>query len=108
VEPQRLTTGLLYETQRLNAGAHVVRAWKKTRIDHSTGPYTPAPGYTTLDLTAEWMFGRDARISAGVFNVFDKKYWLWSDLRVSPRPGSTIDRYTQPGRTASVLLRVNL
>lgn len=108
VEPQRLATGLLYETDHLNAGAHLVRAWKKTRIDQSTGPYTPAPGYTTLDLTAEWVFGRDVRISAGVFNVFDKKYWLWSDLRVAPRPGNTVDRYTQPGRTASVLLRVNL
>ncbi len=40
-----------------------------------------------------------------MFNVFDATYWLWSDLRNAVNPGAALDRYTQPGRNASILLR---
>ena len=41
-------------------------------------------------------------MTAGVFNLFDRKYWLWSDVRGLVNPGASIDRYTQPGRNFGI------
>ena len=43
--------------------------------------------------------GRD-----GNFNVFDKKYAWWSDVRGLAASSATLDAYTQPGRNLSVSL----
>ena len=59
-----------------------------------------------MDLTGHLAFGRHVTIHAGVFNLLDRKYWLWSDVRGIPNPGVSIDRYTQPGRAFGVEARV--
>jgi hemoglobin/transferrin/lactoferrin receptor protein len=48
------------------------------------------------------------RLQGGIFNLFDRKYWLWSDLRNITNPGASVDRYTQPGRNFAVQLRIDL
>lgn len=70
----------------------------------------PTPGYATVDLTAYWTFAKYAKLAVGVFNIFDKKYWLWSDVNTGVVPGSAgyLDRYTQPGINASVSLQLAL
>jgi hemoglobin/transferrin/lactoferrin receptor protein len=107
IEPPRLTAGLLHDAgaMGLGLGLHITHTWKKGRIDQSSGPYFAAPAYTTVDLTGSMQLTPGLKLSAGLFNVFDETYWLWSDLRGVPRPGASVDRYTQPGRNASVLLR---
>lgn len=69
----------------------------------------PTPGYATMDLTGYWVINKYARIAAGVFNIFDKKYWNWSDVNtgVVPGTGAYLDRYTQPGTNASVSLQLS-
>jgi len=107
IEPQRATVGLSYERAAFGAAAHVTHARAKTRIDTSAGALFAPPAYTLVDLTASLRIGTHARLSLGIFNLFDQKYWLWSDVRGVLNPGATIDRYTQPGRNASALLRAN-
>jgi hemoglobin/transferrin/lactoferrin receptor protein len=107
IEPQRATVGLSYERTAFSAAAHVTHARAKTRIDTSAGVLFAPPAYTVVDLTASLRIGTHARLSLGIFNLFDQKYWLWSDVRGVLNPGATIDRYTQPGRNASALLRAN-
>ncbi len=78
-------------------------------IAPSTVPTFATPGFATVDLTAYWVFNKYARIAAGVFNIFDKKYWNWSDVNtgVVPGTGAYLDRYTQPGTNASVSLALS-
>lgn len=66
-------------------------------------PYL-TPGFATVDLTGYWNVSKNAKIAAGVFNLFDKKYWLWGDVNtaVLPMGNASLDRYTQPGINASV------
>lgn len=68
----------------------------------------PTPGFATVDLTAYWTLTKYARLAAGVFNIFDEKYWLWSDVNtgVVPGIGAYLDRYTQPGTNASVSIQL--
>ncbi len=51
-------------------------------------------------------------LNAGVFNLTDRKYFLWSDLQgvgggTSPLAvnAATLDRFSQPGRNARVTLK---
>lgn len=66
------------------------------------------PGYALVDLTAWWRWGRHVRIEAGVFNLFDRKVWSWSDVGGAALASNSavLDRYTQPGRYASVSLHL--
>ncbi len=38
------------------------------------------PGFTLLDLTGYVNLTKNLRLAGGVFNIFDKKYWLWSNV----------------------------
>lgn len=57
-----------------------------------------APGYTVTDLTAYYRPMKDLTLRAGLFNVFDKKYWDYADLAGVDKDESGLDRRTQPGR----------
>jgi hemoglobin/transferrin/lactoferrin receptor protein len=61
-----------------------------------------------VDLQAWWRFGKRATLTLAVNNLFDKKYWLWGDVRqtgvTATDPG--LDFYTQPGRTVAASVKV--
>jgi len=41
-------------------------------------------------------------VRGGVFNLTDRKYWLWQDIRGLAASSTVRDAYTQPGRNGSV------
>jgi hemoglobin/transferrin/lactoferrin receptor protein len=106
VDPPRAVAGLLYDSADANAALHVTHVWRQDRVDRSAGEIFVPPSCTVVDLTASWRIAAALRLSAGVFNLFDSTCWQWSDVRNLIAPGATIERYTLPGRNASVLLRV--
>jgi hemoglobin/transferrin/lactoferrin receptor protein len=109
VDPAKVVAGLEWETSlpaRAGAQFHLTYVAKKTRIDTSTGVVFPTPAYTTADLTGFVNLGRHVTLSAGIFNLFDRKYWQWSDVRGVLNPGAGVDRYTQPGRNGAIRLKV--
>jgi hemoglobin/transferrin/lactoferrin receptor protein len=108
IEPPRAVLSLTYDVARLQAAVHVTHTWAKERIDTSAGELFAPPASTVVDLNLQWRLDDRWRLSVGVFNLFDQTYWLWSDVRGVIAPGATLDRYTQPGRNASVLLRASL
>lgn len=85
------------------------------QVDPQTGtPYETfdAPGYGIANLTGWWepeQFN-GLRIQAGIYNLFDKKYWNGVAVRnVDPVAGSSrgnqpIDFYSEPGRTFKISL----
>ena len=105
VDPPRAVAGLLYDRADVDAALNVTYVWRQDRVDRSAGEIFVPPSCTVVDLTAGWRITGSLRLSAGVFNVFDRTCWQWSDVRNLIAPGATIDRYTLPGRNASVLLR---
>lgn len=107
IDPAKVVAGLAWEPPGGAWGGALDATWvaEKARIDQSAGPITAAPTYTVLDATAFVRIGRNVTVHAGVFNVSDRKYWLWSDIRglVNRPPG--FDRHTQPGRNASLQVK---
>lgn len=109
VDPAKLVAGLAWEPGARPWGVElaVTHAAGKKRIDASAGVLAPTPSYTVVDLMAHARIGKHAIVRAGVFNLFDGKYWLWSDVKGVLNAGASFDRYTQPGRTASVSIRLD-
>ena len=62
-------------------------------------------GYGLVDLTAYYLPAEDVTLRAGLFNITDKKYYEWNDIRGLQEGREGLDRYTQPGRNFSVSVK---
>lgn len=91
---------------------------RKTRVDDSsfkapdgTSGQFKTPGAGILDLSAYYKVTDDLTVNTGIYNLTDKKYWQWDDVRGYGGVGeaavfspANLDRLTQPGRNFAVNL----
>ncbi|HWT69583.1 MAG TPA: TonB-dependent receptor [Pseudomonas sp.] len=91
---------------------------RKDRVDDSNfkspdgiSSQFKTPGFGVLDMSAYYKVSDDVTVSGGVYNLTDKKYWLWDDVRgydsvgeASVTQPANLDRLTQPGRNFAVNL----
>lgn len=89
---------------------------RQTRVDSSAlksqnrdATLFKTPGAGFLDLTAYYNVTDDLTVNTGIYNLTDKKYWRWDDVRGYDRFGeaaitspANLDRLTQPGRNFGV------
>ncbi|MDS4014440.1 MAG: TonB-dependent receptor, partial [Candidatus Accumulibacter sp.] len=108
VEPMRASFGLVRDAGSWGAETRLRAATRKDRIDDSAGRYYRTPGYGVTDLAAWVKPSRDTRVTVALNNVFDKKYWLWSDIRQADAPNPLgVDFYSQPGRNVRVAFQAD-
>ncbi|WP_416222135.1 TonB-dependent receptor domain-containing protein [Sphaerotilus sp.] len=112
VEPLRTVLGLRYEapTWDLRADAPHVQHKQASRISTSStastaDDYYATPAYTVLNLGASWKPLPNLTLNANLNNVFDTKYWNWSDVRGQLASSTVLDAYTAPGRNVQVSAR---
>ena len=113
VDPARLFVNLGWDghvaARALSVDARLRAARRKDQVDRSAVDYRHSPGYAVLDLSASLQVHPKARLNLAVNNLFDKKYWVWSDIRQASL--ATTDAgpafYTQPGRNLSAALQVD-
>ena len=60
-----------------------------------------------IDATAFYRITENITIRAGIFNITDKKYALWSDVRGLNASSNITEAFTQPGRNASISISAN-
>ena len=91
---------------------------KKDRVDDSNfkspdgvSSQFKTPGFGILDLAGYYKVTDDVTVSGGIYNLTDKKYWLWDDVRgydsvgeASVTQPANLDRLTQPGRNFAINL----
>jgi hemoglobin/transferrin/lactoferrin receptor protein len=109
VPPPRAVLGLRRESQGREPGVELVMtaAQARDRIDGSGPPLFRAPGYATLDLLADWQLGPHVKLSAGVFNLADRRYWEWGNLGgVLANNVPAADFFTAPGRNVGATLEL--
>lgn len=58
--------------------------------------------FVTFDITAYARLTDSLTVRGGVFNLTDRKYWLWQDIRGLAATSTVRDAYSQPGRNGSV------
>lgn len=105
IDPLKAVLGLGYAAPSGTYGGEL--AWTlvaaKQRIDETqtANQFQPA-GYGTLDLNGWWQLTEQVALNAGLFNLTDKQYWQWGDVRGLSASNLGLDRYTQPGRYAAI------
>jgi hemoglobin/transferrin/lactoferrin receptor protein len=117
VQPYKANASFAYDDPGLRGGAaftaSTVRG-KQAGSDVIAGTAVTrfaVPGATTFDLTGYWNLGKHATLSAGVYNLGDKKYWDYASARSLPA-GTTaatladIERLSRPGRNYAFNLKV--
>jgi hemoglobin/transferrin/lactoferrin receptor protein len=104
IDPDKLLLALRFDSERFGGQATVTAVERKSRNPHPATTFTPG-GYSLLDLTAWYNISRNATINIGIFNLLDKKYFLWSDVRGLDALTPGLDAYSQAGRNASVSFR---
>jgi hemoglobin/transferrin/lactoferrin receptor protein len=104
VDPLKGVLGIAYSPAGDSWGVELAATAveRKSRIDESAGPQFVPPGYVTLDLLGHVNLGDNIKVNAGIFNITDKKYWQWSDVRSLTSVEPVIDRYSQPGINGAV------
>ncbi|MBA8900791.1 TonB-dependent hemoglobin/transferrin/lactoferrin family receptor [Phyllobacterium sp. P30BS-XVII] len=102
----RAIVGLGYTAESWGADVSLTMAAARDKVSgSSTARGFVAPGYGIVDTTAYWepKFAKGMKIQAGVFNVFDKKYWNAVDVPDGVS-ASLRDRYSEVGRSFRVSL----
>ena len=109
VDPFKLVVGAGYRAADGRFGGQLIATHSAQKdIAATTGLCTGAcfrPGaFTILDATAFLRVTGGLTLRAGVFNLFDRKYAWWNDVRGLADTSAVKDAYTQPGRNGSVSL----
>jgi hemoglobin/transferrin/lactoferrin receptor protein len=76
----------------------------KRRVDRSRVDLYRTGSYGTLDLLAQAQLGGRWWLDAGFFNLADRAYIEWADVRGRPVGDPLIPYYTRPGRNFSITL----
>ncbi|VVM87012.1 Hemin receptor [Pseudomonas fluorescens] len=118
INPMTGVLGLGYDQDNYGGLLSWTVVKKKNRVDDSNfkspdgvSSQFKSPGFGMLDLTGFYKVTDDVTVSAGVYNLTDKKYWLWDDVRGYDGVGeaavinpANLDRLTQPGRNFALNL----
>lgn len=108
VAPLKVVASIGYDTEFWGVGADFVAA-QKSRADDGKGTagtsYFRTAGYGVVDLNAWWEPEQlnGMRITAGVYNVFDKTYFDYASVRTNSSTQAR-DFYSEPGRTFKISL----
>jgi len=116
VNPLTGVFGLGYDQDNYGGLLSWTLVKRKNRVDDSnfkapdgTSSQFKTPGFGVLDLAGYYKVTDDVTVNAGLYNLTDKKYWQWDDVRGYDSVGeagatspANLDRLTQPGRNFGV------
>jgi hemoglobin/transferrin/lactoferrin receptor protein len=112
IEPLTAVLGLHYDDPSQIWGARLVATLVADPRDPQRQPTRPNPnappqipfvpkGYTVVDLLGYYNLDDNWQLNFGVFNLFDEKYFLYSETRTL-FVGPEVERRAQPGRHAAL------
>lgn len=111
VDPLKLVAGIGYRAPSGNFGGQLIMTHAARKEESRvTGLCTPAcfrpDSYTILDATAFVRVAERFTLRAGLFNILDKRYTEYADVRGLANTSLITDAFTQAGRNFSASLSV--
>lgn len=101
IDPDKLIVGLSYTRgAQWGLATQLTAVERKARNPVATN-VTPE-GYTVADVSGWYNFSKATRLTAGIGNLFDRKYVEWADVRDLAATSTIVDAYSQPGRNFKV------
>jgi hemoglobin/transferrin/lactoferrin receptor protein len=115
VNPLQVAAGMRWQAEpTLALRLDLRHAARKRASDADSSSFAPPatqflpPSFTVVDLAVAWRPRRNVAVNAGVFNLTDRKYWHWTDVRGLAAGSPIADAFTQPGRYVAVNGRIDL
>ncbi|NUU04598.1 TonB-dependent hemoglobin/transferrin/lactoferrin family receptor [Herbaspirillum robiniae] len=108
VAPLSVVTGVRYEPNKVwFMQTDMVYNAAKKKEDIPTSTNFVSPSFFVMDLSGGYRFNKNMILYAGIRNLFDKKYWSWTDIRGLSLADSAVnkDAYTEPGRSFNVSMK---
>lgn len=127
VAPMKAVFGIAWDDPSQLYGAAIISTFQKGKqaqatsrqsysntgapLPNATTEYQRIPGYGLVDLTAYYRVTPTVKVSGGIYNITDKKYWDYLSSRELTND-SNQDTYnqalaTQPGRTFQLGINVD-
>ncbi len=108
IEPDRAVLGVEYRAPDDGWRVELVGTFSesKDRVDDTAGELFRPGGYGVVDLLGHFRLSDNVRVNWGVFNLFDRRYWQWSDVQGLPADDPVVDLAARPGRHVSTTVRV--
>lgn len=82
-----------------------------TAITDATSEYMRVPGYGMVDATAYWQVAKNVRLSGGIYNLTDRKYWDYTSSREltsdTAQDRNDVALAVMPGRTYQLGVNVD-
>lgn len=82
-----------------------------TAITDSSTEYMRVPGYGMVDATAYWQASKNVKLSGGIYNITDRKYWDYTSSRTltnsNAQERNDINLAVMPGRTFQLGVNVD-
>ena len=106
VNPFKAVVGLGYRAPQDRWGGQLVTTLVAAKSRASTPTQFKPPGNTSVDLLGYYNFNPNTTLNIGIFNLFNTKYWDWSDVNGISASAPDLDLYTQSGISLSASLTV--
>lgn len=107
VNPLKAVLALRYDAGQWGGRANLQynQGKQRERIAPAATPQFAPASSTVLDLGLFWKPAPQLTVTASLNNVFDTRYWRWSDVRGLAENSTIKDAYTAPGRNAQASIR---
>ena len=100
ISPPKVTANVKWqsENQQWSAALYGIFSHSQNRVDDVDNELFKTPGYATFDATLGYQISDNSYVNFGLFNLTDKKYWLWQQVRNFDASDSIIEAMTQASR----------
>ncbi|WP_050480083.1 TonB-dependent hemoglobin/transferrin/lactoferrin family receptor [Herbaspirillum rhizosphaerae] len=108
VAPLSVVTGVRYEPNQVwFVQSDMIYNAAKNKDDIATKTNFVSPSFFVVDLRSGYRVNKNLSFNAGIRNLFDRKYWSWTDIRGLSLADSATnkDAYTEPGRSFNVSMK---
>ena len=110
VQPLKAVLGIRYNQTNWDAHATVIHNSAKNRDQIAPPPprvsqQFATPSSTVLDVGANWRPNKNWTVTMNINNLFNDKYWRWSDVNGLAQNSAIKDAFTAAGRTYQIAVR---
>jgi hemoglobin/transferrin/lactoferrin receptor protein len=108
IQPLKAVLGVRYDEAIWGARAnmHYSEGKESSQISTTTAQFA-SPSHTVFDVGFYWKPMPNLTVNSNINNVFDTKYWRWSDVSGLASNSTAIDAYTAPGRSLQLSVRLD-
>ncbi len=100
ISPPKATGHVKWQSPDGNwdAGLYGIFSQAQNRVDDEDDELFKTPGYATFDLMLGYQISHNSQLRLGIYNLTDKKYWLWQQVRNFDNFDPIIEAMTQASR----------